>query len=47
LGQFGDDAQRLYRAAFYVEDLEQRPADISRLAGAARERARGLRRSAA
>jgi hypothetical protein len=47
LGQFGDDAQRLYRAAFYVEDSEQSPAEISRLAGTARERARALRGSAA
>jgi hypothetical protein len=47
LGQFGDDAQRLYRAAFYVEDPEQCPADVSRLAEAARERALALRGRAA
>ena len=47
LGQFGDDAGRLYRAAFYVEDAEQRPADVNRLAEAARERALALRGSAA
>jgi hypothetical protein len=47
LGQFGDDAQRLYRAAFSVEDAEQRPGDVSRLAEAARERVEALRGSPA
>jgi hypothetical protein len=47
LGQFGDDAQRLYRAAFYVEDAEQRPTDISRLVEMARQRAHALRGKAA
>jgi hypothetical protein len=47
LGQFGDDSQRLYRAAFYVEDLEQRPADSANLARLARERACALRERAA
>lgn len=47
LGQFGDDPERLYRAAFYVEDAEQRPAEITRLAEAARERAYALRGVAA
>ena len=47
LGQFGDDPERLYRAAFYVEDAEQRPAEITSLAEAARERAYALRGVAA
>jgi Recombination endonuclease VII len=47
LGQFGDDPERLYRAAFYLEDIEQRPADISRLVDAARQRAAALREIAA
>jgi hypothetical protein len=47
LGQFGDDPQRLSRAAFYVEDPEQRPGDITTLGQVARERAYALRESAA
>ena len=47
LGQFGDDPDRLYRAAFYVEDAEQRPADVRKLVHAARERAQALRGRAA
>jgi hypothetical protein len=47
LGQFGDDSQRLYRAALYVEDAEQRPGEINKLTGLARERAYALRESAA
>jgi len=47
LGQFGDDPQRLYRAAFYVEDTEQRPGDITTLAQLVCERALALRGSAA
>ena len=47
LGQFGDEPQRLYRAAFYVEDLEQRPADMKTLGDLIRTRARALRGRAA
>jgi hypothetical protein len=47
LGQFGDDPERLYCAAFYVEDTEQRPVDIRKLSELSRQRAQGLRRVAA
>jgi len=47
LGQFCDYAHRLYRAAFYVEDPERCPGDVSRLAETARERALALRGRAA
>src|SRR5262245_16272688 len=47
LGQFGDDPERLYRAALEVEYTEQRPADIAELAETARERAAALRGRAA
>jgi hypothetical protein len=47
LGQFGDNSERLHRAAFYLEDLEQRPADIIKLTQVARDRALALRERAA
>ena len=47
LGQFGDDAQRLYRAAFYVRGPRATAADIAELAKVARERAHALRGRAA
>lgn len=47
LGQFGDNTERLYRAAFYLEDPEQRPGEMSRLMKLARGRALALRGSAA
>jgi hypothetical protein len=47
LGQFSDDPARLYRAAFYVEDTGQRPADIRRLVELSRRRAQSLREVAA
>ena len=47
IGQFSDDPARLYRAAFYVEDTGQRPADIRRLVELSRRRAQSLREVAA
>jgi hypothetical protein len=47
LGQFGDDAERLYRAAFYLEEPTQHAGDHKRLTQLAKERALALRESAA